>query len=103
MSPCGKVVAIAGKINHGWTAVSSGNNSKRTVGGKLCANLIQEIEAKSIAITTERVWNEPLPTIRVDYRNLNKVWFRAYVGLGSGEGSHQFFGVTNPSAQQPHL
>jgi hypothetical protein len=33
----------------------------------------------------------------------NKVWFRAYVGLGSGEGSHQFFGVTNPSAQQPHL
>lgn len=32
-----------------------------------------------------------------------KVWFRAYVGLGSGEGSHQFFGVNNPSAQPLHL
>lgn len=32
-----------------------------------------------------------------------KVWFRAYIGLGSGEGSHTFFGVTNPSAQSLHL
>jgi len=32
-----------------------------------------------------------------------KVWFRAYVGLGSGEGAHTFFGVTDPSAQAPHL
>jgi hypothetical protein len=32
-----------------------------------------------------------------------KVWFRAYIGLGSGEGSHTFVGVTNPSASDPHL
>jgi hypothetical protein len=32
-----------------------------------------------------------------------KVWFRAYVGLGSGEGRHNFFGVSDPSAQTPHL
>jgi hypothetical protein len=32
-----------------------------------------------------------------------RVWFRAYVGLGSGEGAHPFFGVTDPSSQTPHL
>lgn len=32
-----------------------------------------------------------------------KVWFRAYVGLGSGEGLHNFVGVSDPSAQAPHL
>lgn len=28
-----------------------------------------------------------------------RVWFRAYVGLGSGEGLHNFVGITNPSTQ----
>ncbi len=32
-----------------------------------------------------------------------KVWFRAYIGLGSGEGTHTFFGVTSPGAQNLHL
>jgi hypothetical protein len=32
-----------------------------------------------------------------------KVWFRAYIGLGSGEGGHPFFGVTNSGAQNSHL
>jgi len=32
-----------------------------------------------------------------------KVWFRAYIGLGSGEGRHAFFGASDPSAQSPHL
>jgi hypothetical protein len=32
-----------------------------------------------------------------------KVWFRAYIGLGSGEGRHTFVGVTNPSAMDLHL
>jgi len=32
----------------------------------------------------------------------DKVWFRAYVGLGSGEGRHQFVGITDPSAQLLH-
>jgi hypothetical protein len=27
-----------------------------------------------------------------------KVWLKAYIGLGSGEGTHTFFGVTNPSS-----
>jgi hypothetical protein len=32
-----------------------------------------------------------------------KVWFRAYVGLGSGEGLHNFVGISDPSPQTPHL
>lgn len=31
-----------------------------------------------------------------------RVWFRAYVGLGSGEGIHNFVGVTDPSTQLFH-
>lgn len=45
-------------------------------GGKQCFNLLGRIEAKSLTIATERVWNEPWPAIRVRYRNLTKVYFR---------------------------
>ncbi len=47
-----------------------------SIGGRMCHNLVQEIEAKSLQIATERVWNQPWPTIQVRYRNLNKVYFR---------------------------
>src|SRR5256885_8196386 len=52
-------------------------------GGKQCRNLITEIESKSAAITTERVWNPPLanrtfrPKIQVNYKNVEAVYFRA--------------------------
>jgi len=49
----------------------------RSPGGRLCANLVKEIEALELAISTERVWNAPWPAIEVAYRNANKVWFRA--------------------------
>ncbi len=49
---------------------------KDSVGGRRCFNLIQQIEAKSLGITTERVWNDPRPTIDVAYRNITKVYFR---------------------------
>ena len=45
-------------------------------GGKSCFNLIQQIEALSIQVSTERVWNEPWPTIQVRYRNATQVHFR---------------------------
>ncbi|MCH5378257.1 MAG: hypothetical protein JJ992_30235, partial [Planctomycetes bacterium] len=48
-----------------------------SVGGRRCYNLIQQIEAPSSQISTERVWNRPLPTIDVRYRNVTKVYFRA--------------------------
>ena len=45
-------------------------------GRKFCFNLVLEIEAKQSNVTTERVWAEPLPRIRVTYANLTKVYFR---------------------------
>jgi hypothetical protein len=62
-------------------------------GGKLCRNLVAEIEAKSASISTERVWNcsvapagaEPArdrrdacPTISIRYRNVTNVYFRIF-------------------------
>ena len=46
-------------------------------GGKLCQNLVNEIEAKSAGISTERVWNAPWPKITVRYANVGAVYFRA--------------------------
>jgi hypothetical protein len=65
-------------------------------GGKLCQNLVTEIEAKSAHITTERVWDRGAglaaaksalqpgtgrrdagPTLDVQYRNVTQVFFRA--------------------------
>ncbi len=49
----------------------------KSVGGAMCFNLIQQIEAKSAQIDTERCWNEPWPTLDVTYRNVTHVYFRA--------------------------
>lgn len=45
-------------------------------GGIRCHNLIQLIEAREAQITTERIWNDPWPSIEVHYRNVTKVYFR---------------------------
>src|SRR5262245_24832004 len=45
-------------------------------GGKLCYNLVQDIESKSSQLGTERVWADPLPNIKVTYKNITKVYFR---------------------------
>ena len=58
-------------------ATQGKNAFPTSIGGKLCFNTIADIEAKSVNITTERVWNNPLPMLRVSYRNINKVYFRA--------------------------
>ena len=47
-----------------------------SVGGKFCFNLIQQIEAKSLSISCERIWTNPWPEIQVQYRNITKVHFR---------------------------
>lgn len=52
------------------------NRHPNSIGGKRCYNLIQQIEAPQSQVHTERVWNKPLPTIDVSYRNLTKVYFR---------------------------
>jgi len=48
-----------------------------SIGGAMCYNFIQQIEARSATIQTERVWNDPLPDINVTYRNVTRVFFRA--------------------------
>ncbi len=48
-----------------------------SVGGRRCYNLIQLIEARMSQVSTERVWNKPLPTIDVRYRNVTKIYLRA--------------------------
>ncbi|MBN1419989.1 MAG: carboxypeptidase regulatory-like domain-containing protein, partial [Planctomycetes bacterium] len=52
------------------------NRFPETIGGKQCYNLIQRIDAKEVQISTERVWGRPRPTIDVQYRNVDKVYFR---------------------------
>ncbi len=57
----------------------------KSPGGKLCRNLVTEIESKSASISTERVWQcsagvpheGPCPDITVHYRNIEMAYFRA--------------------------
>ncbi|MEO6035063.1 MAG: MG2 domain-containing protein, partial [Verrucomicrobiota bacterium] len=46
-------------------------------GAALCRTLIEQIEAKSASIQTERIWNAPFPKIEVRYKNVSRVYFRA--------------------------
>jgi hypothetical protein len=43
----------------------------------LCRNEIALIERKTTALETESVWNAPWPALRVTYRNVTQVHFRA--------------------------
>jgi uncharacterized protein YfaS (alpha-2-macroglobulin family) len=47
-----------------------------SIGGRLCFNLIQQIEAKSSQVSIERVWNVPHSPISVRYRNVTEIHFR---------------------------
>ncbi len=49
----------------------------KSPGGKLCQNLLVEIDARSARITTERIWNAARPNISVHYKNVTQVYFRA--------------------------
>ena len=62
-----------------------------SVGGRQCYNLIQQIEAKSVGVTTERVWSDPWPSLEVRYRNVTKIYFRAvkYDWLERLRGRHR--------------
>ncbi|MFZ4396148.1 MAG: alpha-2-macroglobulin family protein [Kiritimatiellia bacterium] len=53
------------------------NAHPKSCGGAQCYNLVQQIEAKQVRISTERVWNEPWPVIAVNYQNLTHAFFRA--------------------------
>lgn len=48
----------------------------KSIGGTLCHNLLRQIEAKTLSIQTERVWNAPWPAISMRYRNFTALHFR---------------------------
>ncbi len=58
-------------------ALQGAQTFPQSPGGKLCRNLVTEIEAKSATITTERIWNAPWPEITLRYRNVEAAYFRA--------------------------
>ncbi len=67
-----------GDYLHAHTLARRGWDTYQTsAGGRLCYNLIQDIEARSVTIKAERVWNNPLPDISVTYRNIRRVYVRA--------------------------
>jgi len=66
----GELVEARELALQGWRAFSD------SVGGRMCYNLVQQIEAKNVNASVERVWNEPWPEIEVRYRNVTKVHFR---------------------------
>lgn len=47
-----------------------------SVGGKQCRNLVAQIEAKELSLSTERTWAAPWPEVSISYRNLSKVYLR---------------------------
>lgn len=45
-------------------------------GGKMCANIVADIEAKNLDVEVERNWCAPWPAIEVKAKNLDEVHFR---------------------------
>jgi uncharacterized protein YfaS (alpha-2-macroglobulin family) len=73
-----RVIQGEGDLVEARRLAQRGANAHRaSIGGRMCRNLISEIEARAASITTERVWNAPWPAISVSYRNLTNVHFRA--------------------------
>ncbi len=48
-----------------------------SIGGRMCFNIMQQIQAGTVRMETERVWCDPLPAIAVTYRNATRIYFRA--------------------------
>ena len=49
----------------------------KSIGGQLCFNTLQHIEARSAVVSTERVWtSDRAPTVQVRYRNVTEAHFR---------------------------
>lgn len=67
----------AGNLVEAHQLATRGRNAHPTSpGGRLCANLIADLETRSARIEAERVWNDPWPAIAVHYRNVTNVHFR---------------------------
>ena len=47
-----------------------------SIGSNRCFNLLQELETRTLQVSTESVWNDARPVLNVRYRNLSAVHFR---------------------------
>ncbi len=87
----------------GWEAYPT------SIRSAYCESLVRQIEGKSASVSTERVWNDPLPEIRVTYRNVTKIFFRlvpfdfAEHGRSSGWAGDYGKMVSRLLAAQPAL
>lgn len=57
-------------------ATQGKNAFPESIGGRLCSQLIADIESKSLDVQSERVWNAPWLKLRVQYRNVTQAHFR---------------------------
>lgn len=57
-------------------ALQGQNQFPDSPGGKLCYNLIQNIERPNVSLSAERVWNDPRQEIEINYKNLTEAHFR---------------------------
>ena len=57
-------------------ALQGKNAFPESIGGRLCHNIIENITAKAVNVSIERVWNNPVPNIRVLYKNISKLHLR---------------------------
>ncbi len=57
-------------------AVVAAEQHPNSTGGRMCRNLVAEIEGRDLTLATERNWAAPWPVIRVTYRNLTTVFLR---------------------------
>ena len=62
-------------------AIVGRDQFKDSRGGKRCHNLIAQIEAKTIDVTTESVWAQPGAELSVRYRNITEAHFRLVKAL----------------------
>ena len=74
---------------------------KESRGGKRCHNLVDQIEAKSIDVTTESVWAQPGAELSVRYRNITEAHFRLVKADWTAARKKQF--RVSPSAQRRAL
>ena len=48
----------------------------KSVGGRLCASLMRELEVPSFSVETETTWNAPWPDLVVSSKNMTNLFFR---------------------------
>ena len=48
----------------------------KSVGGRLCASLVKNLEKPDFSVETESTWNAPWPDLAVSSKNMTKLFFR---------------------------